>query len=172
MPKSEAELTNEPPAAMSKHTKRACELCRKVVSERTDGSGLVAHKCPHSVQCVRPEWSRMQAGTCEFCAAERVRSIANESVHQKPVGGAMHDHVATEMDPVNWIIAAVEKRNTWLGKKSGRRIEESLDRVRLFERQSDTPVVEVWVERGNIERAKLEALTIALERENRYGAVA
>ena len=81
-------------------------------------------------------------------------------------------HVTAEMDPVNWILSAIEKRNEWLGKKSGRRIEEALDRVRLFERQGDRPVVEVWVERGNIEKAKFTALTIALERDNNYGAVA
>lgn len=80
-------------------------------------------------------------------------------------------HQTTEFDPMHWIRGTLEKRNQWFGKRSGRRIEEALDRVLLFERGSDKPIVEVWVEQGNIEKAKLEALTIALSRDENYGAV-
>ena len=63
----------------------------------------------------------------------------------------------------NWLATLVEKRDMWLNRRSGRRIDEALDIVRLWER--DLIVVEVWVEGGKIEDAKATALTIALEQD-------
>lgn len=65
----------------------------------------------------------------------------------------------------NWLSILVEKRDMWLNRRSGRRIDEALDIVRLWER--DRLVVEVWVEGGKIENAKAAALTIALEQDRR-----
>jgi len=70
----------------------------------------------------------------------------------------------------NWFANLVEKRNTWFGRQSGRRIEEELDRVRLFERE--ILVVEVWVKNGNIENAKAAAIGFALDRDSTGGPVA
>jgi len=66
-----------------------------------------------------------------------------------------------------WLANLVEKRNAWISRASGRRIVEELDRVQLFER--DALVAEVLVKNGNIENAKAEALTYALERDRREG---
>lgn len=63
----------------------------------------------------------------------------------------------------NWLATLVEKRDLWLSRRSGRRIDEALDIVRLWER--DLLVVEVWVENGKIEKAKANALAIALEED-------
>jgi hypothetical protein len=67
----------------------------------------------------------------------------------------------------NWLANLVEKRNIWLGLASGRRIVEEIDRVQLFERER--LLVEVLVQNGNIENAKAEALTYAIERDRREG---
>jgi len=70
--------------------------------------------------------------------------------------------------PLSWLAKLVSERDAWLARRSGRRIEESLDRVRIFER--DELIVEVWVEQGKIERAKAAALTLALALDQNLGA--
>jgi len=65
--------------------------------------------------------------------------------------------------PITWLAKLVERRDAWLNRRSGRRIDEALDIVRLWER--DRLVVEMWVEGGKIEDAKATALTIALEQD-------
>lgn len=72
--------------------------------------------------------------------------------------------------PIAWLAKLTMTRDLWLTRRSGRRIEEALDRVRLFEREA--LVVEVWVQDGKIERAKAHALTIALDRDQNVGAFA
>lgn len=72
--------------------------------------------------------------------------------------------------PITWLTKLVETRDLWLNRRSGRRIEEALDRVRLFEREE--LVVEVWVEGGKVERAKAAALTTALHKDQNLGALA
>lgn len=67
----------------------------------------------------------------------------------------------------SWLANLVEKRNIWIGRASGRRLVEELDRVQLFER--DNLIAEALVKGGNIENAKAEALTYALERDRREG---
>ncbi len=72
--------------------------------------------------------------------------------------------------PLTWLAKLITERDAWLTRRSGRRIEEALDRVQLFEREA--LVVEVWVEDGKIERAKAAALTIAIDRDQHLGALA
>ena len=67
----------------------------------------------------------------------------------------------------NWLSNLVEKRDAWLTRASGRRLVEELDRVQLFER--DRLVAEVLVRDGNIENAKAEALTCAIESDRTKG---
>ena len=72
--------------------------------------------------------------------------------------------------PLTWLAKLIAERDAWLTRRSGRRIEEALDRVQLFEREA--LVVEVWVEGGKIERAKAAALTIAIDRDQQLGVFA
>lgn len=39
-------------------SKAPCHRCGKLISERSDGSGPVAHQCPHGKQCIAPAWGR------------------------------------------------------------------------------------------------------------------
>ncbi len=56
-----------------------CERCGKVITSRTvcSGSGPIAHKCPHNIQCVHSERSNLRANDdCSVCAAERAEKQA------------------------------------------------------------------------------------------------
>lgn len=50
-----------------------CEQCFQIVAVRPDGSGIVAHKCPHGVDCIlEPGDPRIgKAGwACKICHPE------------------------------------------------------------------------------------------------------
>lgn len=56
-----------------------CEGCGRTLSLRTDGSGPVAHQCPHKKQCRGPAWAGSREGSCEACAKardEKARKLA------------------------------------------------------------------------------------------------
>jgi hypothetical protein len=52
-----------------------CNACRKLISMRVDGSGPIAHKCPHGRQCVWPDWARTRVTPCEDCNAQAVERV-------------------------------------------------------------------------------------------------
>lgn len=74
---------------------RACDRCGKSISERADGSGLRAHKCPHGVECVAPAWThpddaRKHDVGCDVCKA-RVRQLTDLEAVIIELGFAIED---------------------------------------------------------------------------------
>jgi len=51
-----------------------CDRCGREVSARTDGSGPVAHRCPHGSECVGPAWSRRDFRPRSSCCVEADRN--------------------------------------------------------------------------------------------------
>lgn len=60
-----------------KHAKAPCKRCKKSISSRTDGSGPIAHKCPHGKACAYPQWNRgaqrAELPGCLACMQDRDR---------------------------------------------------------------------------------------------------
>lgn len=79
-----------------KRNRVICRQCFKTISERTDGSGIVAHKCPHGEQCIRPAWSKAPAGQCERCSRLRLRDANHEPPSTRDVGIPRVHAVSTE----------------------------------------------------------------------------
>lgn len=83
----------------TKHQKKTCERCGKVISESVTGSGLLAHRCPHGKQCIGPAWGKgrgMNLPLCPYCRPRCCDEMRSEAMATGSTttcfGGAYHLH--------------------------------------------------------------------------------